>query len=390
MGKQHLMDASGPPLGWRVVFGLAEPDLPGWGQVRGAQIEALIRLLPVICLTHIFNALVLVAALWNEVPASRLLGWSVSLLAMLVLIARFAETAREHHHESASRGTLIRAIAYAGMLGALWAIPPAFFSGHAPLEQDLAICLVGAGVVATAALATSSLPLATLAFTVFGGVGLTAMMVEKGAYLLAVLPIVYGLGLTAGSAAVGRAFIGRTWAEISLAEKKEEVSLLLREFEDRNADWLWQADAAKRLVNVSSRFAHAAGAEVDALEGTPLLRLLAGSAWETGIVEPSLKELIDRLNARESFAHLDLPLLIGDERRWWRLSATPRWTVRPISSASAASARTSPSSIARPRRSIGWRGSIHSPASPIAATFTIRSRRCSRAARAATIAAGCC
>ena len=44
-------------------------------------------------------------------------------------------------------------------------------------------------------------------------------------------------------------------------EKSETVSLLLREFEDSGADWLWQTDTSRCATHVSPRFAYALGEE---------------------------------------------------------------------------------------------------------------------------------
>ena len=49
----------------------------------------------------------------------------------------------------------------------------------------------------------------------------------------------------------------RKVSEANLNEKSEVVSLLLKEFEDTGADWLWQTDTSRRITHVSPRFAHA-------------------------------------------------------------------------------------------------------------------------------------
>ena len=111
---------------------------------------------------------------------------------------------------------------------------------------------------------------------------------------------------------------------VALQEKEETVSLLLREFEDGGADWLWQIDASRCLTHVSPRFAHAMGAQVDDLEGRSVLEVLAGDDWQAGRFASELRQLTEQLKARESFSNLILPIRIGGEARWWELSASPR------------------------------------------------------------------
>src|SRR3546814_3239919 len=83
-------------------------------------------------------------------------------------------------------------------------------------------------------------------------------------------------------------------AEEVLHEKNETVSLLLREFEETSADWLWQTYNARRLIHVSPRLAYALGASADALEGIALLQALSGDAWETGQFPKVLHDKIGR------------------------------------------------------------------------------------------------
>ncbi len=109
-----------------------------------------------------------------------------------------------------------------------------------------------------------------------------------------------------------------------LQEKSETVSLLLREFEDSGADWLWQTDTSRCAIHVSPRFAFALGVKPNQANGQPLLKLIAGDAWETGNYPASLHDLAERLKRREPFSNLILPVEINGSLRWWELSASAR------------------------------------------------------------------
>ncbi len=109
-----------------------------------------------------------------------------------------------------------------------------------------------------------------------------------------------------------------------LQEKSETVSLLLREFEDSGADWLWQTDTSRCAIHVSPRFAYALGVTPNEANGQPLLKLIAGDAWETGKYPTSLHDLAERLKRREPFSNLILPVEINGSMKWWELSASAR------------------------------------------------------------------
>src|SRR5690606_13825898 len=108
-----------------------------------------------------------------------------------------------------------------------------------------------------------------------------------------------------------------------VAEKEEVVSLLLREFQENEADWLWQIDPNRRIRAASPRFAYALGREPASLEGASFIQMIAGSAWESGQFPPSLHDLAERLKRRESFSNLLVQVEVDSGRRWWDLSGTP-------------------------------------------------------------------
>ena len=94
-----------------------------------------------------------------------------------------------------------------------------------------------------------------------------------------------------------------------MAEKNEVVSLLLREFEEGEADWLWQTDTARRVRSVSARFSFALGMNPDQIDGQPFVQLIAGAAWESGKFPPSLHDLAFAQHVRElRIQILDRPL----------------------------------------------------------------------------------
>ena len=126
-----------------------------------------------------------------------------------------------------------------------------------------------------------------------------------------------------GTVELGRTYLSARLAEAAMTEKDEVVSLLLRDFEENEADWLWEIDTTRRLRSVSPRFAYALGRPQVEVEGMPLLELVAGRNWETGKFPASLHDLAERLKNRESFSNMLVQVSILGEERWWELSSTP-------------------------------------------------------------------
>ena len=222
------------------------------------------------------------------------------------------------------RGTpILLSTVAAALLGLLWTIPPLLFSGRGA-DQDIALAAIVPGMMASATLMLSATPLAAIMFVALLGGGGCAMMAQGGSPLLAAIALFYTGSMLIGCLSAGRMALYRRTVEAALAEKSDVVSLLLGEFDESGADWLWQIDASKCLVNVSPQLARRLDCTPEEIEGKPLLQLVAGDAWRDGNFSDGHHRLADRLNVRESFGDLELPVTIGGETRWWNLSASPR------------------------------------------------------------------
>lgn len=208
--------------------------------------------------------------------------------------------------------------------GCLWA--SAFWiSGWPPtMTHSLPVWALSLMLMVTLTMLLNTIPLACALYILPVSLSAAAALAFAGKPVLAVIVTAIGLLLIWACVRFAQSHILFRRAEAALYEKSETVSLLLREFEETSADWLWQTDSSRRLVHVSPRLAFALGATAEALEGTPLLKGLSGDAWESGKFPPSLHEMAERMKRRESFSNLIVPVTIGGKPRWWELSASPR------------------------------------------------------------------
>ena len=315
-----------PPAGkdWRAVAGLVDPDLPQWRRIRGAQYTELARGVPLTSVAFGAAGLVVLALFHGAVPAWQLAVWMLASLLLLgssiVNVRRALPTLAQGPRPHALR----RCVSFSVGLGLLWVVPPALFAiGDTP-EHQLAVCLMGCALMALAALTTGPVPAVLAGYIIPAAIGLAVMLQRTGSPLLVLLPPVYAVLLGAGALGAGRAIIARHFADHALEDKTEVVRLLLRDFEDTGADWLWQVDSAKRLAAVSARFARAAGRTVSELEGLPLLHLLAPHALTHDATE-RLRRLIDQMNARERITDAVFDVIVEGQTRSWSLSAAPRF-----------------------------------------------------------------
>ena len=178
-------------------------------------------------------------------------------------------------------------------------------------------------MVMVAAVTRYGAPLSTLAFILGVTAGSLVAALAVLEYWLAAIMIITAIMACIGVVESARLTMEVRIAEFEMIEKSETVSMLLREFEDGQADWLWQIDTNRRLRAVSPRLAFALGRETSDIEGKSLLQLISGDGWKSGQFPPSLHELADRLKSMESFSNIVVEARVDGQVRWWEMSGTP-------------------------------------------------------------------
>lgn len=213
---------------------------------------------------------------------------------------------------------------HSGITAVMWGSAFGFLGYSGTIMEALGLWSIMLGMMVYASLLLPTAPMAATIFIGITSLSAAAGFCYHGGYYLAVAALGIAALLIMACLRSARAQILFEVANTIVQEKSETVSLLLREFEDSGADWLWQTDTSRCATHVSPRFAYALGAEAKAIEGQPLLKLIAGDAWEKGQYPNALHDLADRLKRRESFSNLIVPVTIKGITRWWELSASPR------------------------------------------------------------------
>ncbi|WP_346775496.1 EAL domain-containing protein [Sphingomonas sp. G-3-2-10] len=313
----------------RALLGLYDPaDTTDWGPIRAAQMNAGSQLALFMLAANLVGAALVVMILAPLVPLWQLASWGSLVGAVGVMVAFRRLAARNRVATSATlrdvRDSLLDGIA----LGAVWSIPPLAFGHAADAEAALGLWIVLSLLMTASAVAMAALPLATIAFVMILGVSIAVPLFLMASPVLAAASLLFTVLLTMTTFSRGKSLVVIRANEIAIAERDETVSLLLRESEDSGADWLWEIDAQRRVNRANPRFALSLGVDPKTINGTPFLQLVAGPSWESGNFAPSLRELAEKLKAREAFRDILLPVQVGAEERWWEMSATPRYDER--------------------------------------------------------------
>ena len=112
-----------------------------------------------------------------------------------------------------------------------------------------------------------------------------------------------------------------------LARSNEAVGILLREYEERSSDWLWETDADLLLQQPSKRFRSVAGRSQRDWQIT-LIDLVAGSRADAlAEQDGAVLRLSKCLAQRQPFRDLVVPLTIRGKPCFWSLSGKPTYNM---------------------------------------------------------------
>ena len=325
MSNKPLHDAPGPWAPLLTLVGLAEgKDAAEWSRIRAAQLVAGRELAVFMLAVSTVGAVMTVLLFFRTLPLWELGGWAALTVAVGVSIA-VRHLSDRHRGDGYATLREIRHTAVEGLaLAIAWSIPPLLFGVQAGANAAYGLWMILSLLMTAAAVGMAPLALATLVFIGTVGLSMAASLALAGGLAPAGITLLFTVLLMVACLDRARSLVMLRAHESALGERDETVSLLLREFEEAGADWLWETDAARRVVRASPRFAFACGLDPVTIDGMPFLQLLAGPAWETGNFAAGLRTLADKLKSRESFRDLRLPVNVGGEERWWELAASPR------------------------------------------------------------------
>nr|WP_281501207.1 EAL domain-containing protein [Erythrobacter sp. F6033] len=294
-----------------------------WSRLRGLQFSALKNQTNRRVYAHAIMAALVTYLYFGQIPLLWLAGWLVALVLINLRGTLFDRSLVDTDRRSVRAAEHTRQTITSVVSGMLWSVPVLFFAQHGSIA-DLAALLVITGMLVTGAIVFYPAAPASVALsTVILGSATVTHLVTAELWVLAAASTLFTLTALAGTISVGRTFLLARLTESDLAEKEEVVSLLLREFEENEADWLWEVDTQRRVRSVSPRFAFALGRPQAEAEGQSLMQLISQKDCDPSDYAPSLRALASELKGRENFSNLIVNVMIRGRERWWELSGTP-------------------------------------------------------------------
>ncbi|MEO1649054.1 MAG: EAL domain-containing protein [Pseudomonadota bacterium] len=323
--KKHVAPAQDAPsrLTFAAVLGLTGQSDSRWAKLRGLQYSALSSVTFLRVFGHAVLSLFVIQVYMDSASAAMLFGWMLLLVGVHFVGARFDHTLVDVDRRKITRREFFRQTLTSVLSGLLWGGAVLVLGPMGPVSSLVALLVVIAILVSSSIHFRTSAPLGTVLFGWTTGACVMVHLASQDFWYAMAATGAFVICSSIGAVQAGQTYLeGRLWQDAN-AEKDEVVSLLLREFEENEADWLWEVDTHRRLRGVSPRFAYALGATEEEVESKPLLDCITGRTWDEGQYPESLHELADRLKNRENFSNLLVQVSIKGEARWWELSGTP-------------------------------------------------------------------
>lgn len=277
------------------------------------RVEALWRMAPWMAALSVTCALVVLWGLRESVPLTALSAWTALIVLANFVIVRARKRAAGFGPDDLLRSsywTVFEAAIHAG----LWSALPLFAFAGQPVQTQMLLAGAMATMMAGAFL-LALVPLAATLWTVVIALALLWGLHSHGQ------PVI-GTAMILLTGYVGVVLMGCLTVERLLARymrlsadegaRRRSIALLLKEYEDQGAGWLWQIDAANQLTYVSSRISGLLGRPTGQLIGQSLPVVLGCDARLGGA-----------LVARKPFSGIQIEVATAAGPRFIVLSGTP-------------------------------------------------------------------
>jgi diguanylate cyclase (GGDEF)-like protein/PAS domain S-box-containing protein len=265
---------------------------------------------------------------WSRGDHAILLALTLPLLAIQIFNILYCMRFVADERAAAVTGRMVRMIAAvltcSALLHGLLGVYAVNLSDG--IERMCMVAIIAA-FIATGSWMFAYLPAAGFAWTLTlcTVVGVGQPIVSGSGFLaITVLLVFFGVVLIGSILVTSRTFVVSLIAETEIEQQRHLVGLLLKDFEENASDWLWETDRDGGLLHVSKRLAEVAGASEQDLLGQSFVEVLSGLVPDTdGERRLLLNELASKLHLRVSFRDALVPAVVGDDERWYSLTAKP-------------------------------------------------------------------
>lgn len=303
-------------------------------KLRARQLQAIASLTSLMMLANLLNCAALIILLMKMGTLTwQMIAWAaVVVLIVSYTLWRTLRYSRRAPSESASVRAIGATVFHAAILAMTWAFPAVYLmSSSSPIVIGFLAALT-AGMVAGGALALY--PVALAAFVYTGLLAIIALLALFTANTLSAIS--FGISalmfVTVTVWTISRhsaVFVAEMHQRLQLEAQSETIGLLLKDYKENGANWLWECDQNGIIENCSPRLAEVTGREVKELNGTSAKDLLeALKATTVGEMSSGFYAWISGDETKDSSDPFEIKLQVSiadDSVNHWELHGSPRY-----------------------------------------------------------------
>ena len=257
-------------------------------KIRARQLAAIASLSSIMMLANVANCIGLTLLLYVSDQLDAVMAvWGGSLMALVVhVIWRTRRRYAKAHGfpKTASIRATGATVFHAAILALFWAFPAIYLMPSSGAIVVGYLAALSAGMVAGGALALYPIPLAAFIYTGLLTVIALLALIAAGT----ISTISFTISATFFAIVTARIiarhsamFVTDLRQRLSLEAKSETIRLLLNDYKEHGAHWLWECDKDGLIDNCSPRFAEVTNRTTDELNGMSFLHLLQKLRAET-------------------------------------------------------------------------------------------------------------
>lgn len=279
-------------------------------------------------ITHSVVAVILGVVFWDHAPNGYLIGLNVAMFVIVSATMSFTILLRDKVRSANSEATVDRGFLLAKivalLIGVLWSSMPALLIPSPESGYQLVAVATTAGLISDAYVvgpifAVSNLLIIPIVFGAF--VGLYQCAYPFGLYI-SVLLLVYAAFVLLSTRRMSELSYQRLLDRVMVQSQSQTIGLLLNEFEESAADWLWETDVAGHLLHAPVRMVAALSISADQLLGMSMLEMLRSYACDQD-GSSGTAEILSALAHGAPFHDRVVRLRTPQGVRWWRLNGKP-------------------------------------------------------------------
>lgn len=318
--RDHELGADGDRVSLSDLLSIAPPTEPRMIAIRQAQVDALVRMVPITLLGQFVAAAVVAMSLIGVIPWLQLVVWLSLALGLCVVRSIRAYRLRVDLNYARRKPADARSITWViTILATLWLVPPLLWAAQVDLTERVILFLVGMGLMSVGIVTLTTLPRAMLNYVLLLGAGNLAMAIQLGNKTLIGLTVLYVVAVIWIMLTVAQRFFAQVRSRYDLEERGELVSLL-REFEASGSGGIWELDARLNLTYLSEELAGKLGSRSDRIVGRSVYSLLDPQD-QIARVSEGMRTLFHHLENGVPFRDLAIPAI--GSKTWWSLSGKP-------------------------------------------------------------------